>query len=698
MMLFIVAIAFVVYVYIASCFLKVAITGTKNGEDLYEFALDTYLVEEVISGSRGTIYDKHSEPLAEQMTSYTVYANLYEEHGEVVEDKEKTANQLGEALSISTDDILGRLNKEGAKHVEFGAAGRNLTYLEKQAIEELDLPGIGFTEQVKRLYPNEVFASHTIGYTQFDEELNTIVGYMGLEAYLNEELTGVNGVVEYIKDKRGYIQPNQEMLVLSEVKHGHDYYLTLDATVQTFLEEAMDRVADELEPKSLVAIVANPSTGEIVAMGSRNSFNPNIRDIENYNNPLISQPFEPGSTMKIYTYAAAINEGVYEGSEMFTSGSRQVNEATINDYNKTWGTISYDEGFYRSSNTAVVDLLEKVAPDTTIDYFKAFGFGSDVGIELPDEYSGTLPSESDQFQQITAGFGQGIMTTPLQHIQAITAILNEGQLIKPQLIDRIYDPNKEMFIQTYEKELLGMPITASTANQVKDLMIGVIEDPTGSGSSYVLDHFTSGGKTGTAQIAEGANGYLTGSNDYVYSYMGFAPAEEPELVMYVAIDRPKKGGHAELGELYRYVMDNSLSYLGATKTPVLEFESEQEQVTVPNLLNQDVSKAIELVKSQTLRPIVLGDGKRIFSQAPSANRELLQNEKVFLMTDTTFELPDFTNYSKNDMMTFKTLTGLDIEIVGDGLVVSQSIEPKTLVSQDTSVQVELSIEAKEAKE
>ena len=676
------------FLVVAFCFVKIAVTGETKGRDLYEFALEKYLVEEVVRGERGTLYDRDENALAEQLTSYTLFANLYDGYGDFVEDIDYTAEKLSEVIDLSKEEIVKILSKD-AYQVEFGTAGRQLTYLEKERIDQLGLSGIGFHQNTKRFYSHGVFASHTIGYTRLDDETGNLTGEMGLEQYLNEYLSGKDGVIQYIKDKRGYLQPNKNEYVVEEVHHGYDFYLTLDSTIQTFLEEAMDTVWEDANPESLVAVVANPKTGELVAMGSRSSFDPNIRDIENYNNPVISEPFEPGSTLKVYTYAAAINEGKYVGGQLLESGSRLVNGSTIRDYNTTWGTITYDEGFYRSSNTAIIDMLTNwIEPDKFIEYLKAFGFGAQVGLPLASESAGTLPSDSDLTQKLTAGFGQGILTTPIQHIQAITSILNNGQIVKPQLIYKVYDPNTEEVIYEFEKQLGGTPISAKTAEQVKQLMIGVIENETGSGRiAYSLKNFTSGGKTGTAQIAEGSKGYL--ANEYLYSYIGFAPADDPELVMYVAMKRPETGGHDKLGHLYRYVMQNSLIYLGAEKTPIKDIADVYENTEVPQVMNQSVDLAMKKIEEQGLEPVLIGEGDRIFAQSPKATSSVTKGSKVFIQTSSAYQLPDLTGWTKDEVVQFATLTGLEVEYSGEGYVLEQSLESGQVLTGPIKIKLTL---------
>lgn len=669
--------------------MKIAVTGEVKGHDLYEYALEKYLVEEVVKGRRGTLYDRDGNALAEQLTSYTLYANLYKEYGDIVEDLEGTAEKLSTVIDLSKEEIYEILSKDGAKQVEFGTAGRQLTYLEKEKIDALGLSGIKFRQNTKRFYPHGVFASHTIGYTKLDEQTSTLKGEMGLELYLDEYLAGKDGIIQYIKDKRGYLQPNKEEYVIEQARDGYDFYLTLDSTIQTFLEEAMENVYEQANPESLVAVVANPKTGEILAMGSRSSFDPNIRDIESYNNPIVSDPFEPGSTMKIYTYAAAINEGKYSGSQTYESGSRLVNGLTLRDYNTSWGTLTYDQGFYRSSNTAIIDILNHwMSPDQFIEYLQAFGFGTQVGVPLPSESAGTLPADWDLTQKITAGYGQGILTTPMQHIQAISAILNEGQMMKPQLISQVSDSNSDEILYQCESEQVGTPISAQTAEQVKQLMVGVVENEFGSGRiAYSLKDFTSGGKTGTAQIADGANGYL--ANEYLYSYIGFAPADDPQLVMYVAMKKPETGGHDKLGEIYRFVMQNALIYLGAEKTPVTDIADVYQNTEVPQLMNELVENAIVKIEEKGLEPIILGDGERIFAQLPKAQSSVSVGSKVFIQTSKTYSLPNFTGWTKDEVVQFAMLTGLEVEYVGEGYVIEQSIPQGQLLTNPIAMTITL---------
>lgn len=671
-------------------YVRLAVTGHKKGYNLHQLALDQYLAGGIDQAHRGSILDRNGEALALQTTAFTISANLNEAYGDVVEDIEDTAEQLSTVLALSKEEIIQYLSADRS-NVEFGRAGRQLSFIEKEQIDAMNLSGINFTEQPRRLYPNGMFASHTIGYTHFAQDTpSTLVGQMGIEKYYDEILRGSDGRYQYLRDRMGYLQLNRQRYSIEDTVEGQDVYLTLDSTIQIFLENALQSVWEEANPESIVAIVADPKTGEILAMGNRSSFDPNVRDIDNFHNGVISEPFEPGSTLKVYTYAAAINEGKYQGDLLYQSGSRTLDTGTtIRDFNRNWGTISYNEGFHRSSNTAIVDMLTNwIEPDKYLEYLEAFGFGSPVGMPLPDENAGMVPVNGDWTQKITAGYGQGILTTPIQHIQAMTAILNEGQLIRPQLISQIYDPNTDEIVSEFEVDKIGNPITPETAKQVQDLMVGVVEE--GSGQYlYHLDDISSGGKTGTAQIADGPRGYLP--NEFSYSYVGFAPADDPQLVMYLAISKPEnkpQNGHQYLSEIYQFVMTQSLNYLGTEWIPLTGFES-NHTVSVPSVLNQQVEKAVEQLEAEEFEPVVVGSRSQVFTQSPAANTLSVPGRKVFILTDDVDELPDFTGWSRTEVSQYQMLLDLEVEFSGEGSVSNQSIEPGTKVGAGDKITITL---------
>ena len=688
----------VFYLIIAYAYVNIALTGSVRGQNLHSLALDQYLSGGVSRARRGTILDRHGGVLATQLPSYTLYANLNELHGDVVEDVEETARKLSTVLNLTEDQIIAFLTPpegEERHQMEFGSAGRGLTFLDKDAINQMELSGIRFREYLRRFYPNGVFASHTIGYTILDLEAeNELVGAMGIEQYLNDTLEGSNGRFIYLRDLRGFLQPRREIFDVVEVVDGKDIYLTLDSPIQIFLEKALEDTWQAARPESLVAIVADARTGEILALGSRCTFDPNIREIENHNN-IILDAIEPGSTLKIHTYAAAINQGVYQGDKLFESGSRTLANGTrIGDFRRNWGTITFDQGFYHSSNTAIVDMLQNwLEPDIFFDYLDAFGFGRPVGLPLKGEGSGYIPFDAEITQKITAGFGQGITITPIQMIQAMTPFLNEGNLIRPQLISQIYDPNEGEVLFEFEVDIIGQPITPETARRVKDLMIGVVEDPRGTGLGlYDLEGISSGGKTGTAQIPDPEGGYLY--REYLFSYVGFAPADEPQLIMYLAMSRPEsreQSAHQYLSEIYRFVMTNALNYLGLSdrRISISDIEIEHERAIVPAVINQTLAEATAAATEAGFEVVVIGDRDLVFAQLPLGNSQSMVGRKLFLQTAETDELPDFTGWTRAEVNKYLTLLGLRVEFSGEGFVTEQSLRPGTEVSRGANIRLTL---------
>ncbi|MGR5910244.1 peptidoglycan D,D-transpeptidase FtsI family protein [Bacillus pacificus] len=285
-------------------------------------------------------------------------------------------------------------------------------------------------------------------------------------------------------------------------------------------------------------------------------------------NDPIANAYEPGSTMKVFTLAAAINEGVYNGKEYFQSGKYSVGSADIKDHNGGfgWGSITFDEGFERSSNVAFSILEDQLLkPNKFKQYMNKFGFNQKTGIDLPGESKNTLLLNT-QIQQVTTSFGQGSTVTPIQLIQAATAIANDGKMMQPYIVDKVVNPtNKQVIMENQPKEV-GNPIKKGTADKVRDLMERVITSSKGTGTMYKVDGYPIGGKTGTAQIPNPENGrYMEGKENYIFSFLGMAPIDDPELIVYLAIKQPKlKGdeyGAQPLAEIFKPVVKNSLEYL-----------------------------------------------------------------------------------------------------------------------------------------
>ncbi|KAB2337412.1 penicillin-binding protein [Cytobacillus depressus] len=693
-------------------FISIQITGEIRGHVLAAEAQQKYEKEKTIEAKRGTIFDRNGEVIATDTNSYKLIAILDEKmtsnknKPRHVVDPEKTARELAKVIDMKESEIYRILTKinpktnENYSQVEFGKAGRDISNQKKRKIEELKLPGITFSKDTKRFYPNGVFASHLVGYVEKKEigqNKTETVGKLGLEQSLNDILTGKNGKVKYESDIWGYLLSNSEEHV-TPAANGQDVYLTIDKKIQTFLEDSMNKVASQYKPKKIMAVVADPKTGEILAMGQRPSFHPITKEgiNETWHNEVIENSFEPGSTMKIFTLGAAIEEGVFNLNDTFHSGQYAVDKKSrVRDWNegRGWGTISYLEGVQRSSNVAFAKLVkEKLGYDAYEKYLTKFGFDHPTGIELPNETGGKIVYNWP-LEKITTGFGQGTAITPIQQIQAATAIANGGNMMQPHIISKVVDPNKvDEVVKKTKPNVVGKPISANTAKQVRDILGTVVSSPKGTGFNYYnIEGYEVAGKTGTAQIPKPTGGYLTGRQNYVFSFLGMAPKDDPKLIVYVAVQQPEidiyTSGSVPVAEVFNPVMKSSLQYLNID--PVIQNKAHSE--TIPNVTSVSTEEAIKQLSEKGMEPVVIGNGSKIIQQLPEDGATLLSGEKVILRTDGDLFIPDMLGWSLRDVMKIAKLGNLQLNSVGNGYVKKQNMKPGTLFSEGEYLIVELEL-------
>ena len=458
---------FFIVVIFRMSFLSLA--KTIDGVDMKNFVSSRNTRKKVVYAKRGTIYDVTGNTLAQTVNSYTVIAYLSESRSEGfknpqhVVDKEKTAKELSPILGMSEESILLLLNRN-AYQVELGPGGRGISELKKEQIQELDLPGISFISSYKRYYQNDDFSSYILGYVRATDD-GELIGEMGIESYYNDMLKGEDGYTIYQQDINGYKMPNTREEKKESVD-GVDIYLTIDSNIQFFTEKYVKEACEEYNPEWAITVVADAKTGAILSSTACPSFNPNIKNITNYLNPLTSFSYEPGSTMKTFTYMSAMEKGVYDGNDTFESGSIKIGENEIFDWHqKGFGTITYDEGFLYSSNVGISYLTQKYfTAEELKKYFQKFGFGTKTGIELPGELSGTLNFKYE-VEVANAGFGQGITITPIQMIQALTTISNDGIMIKPYIVDKIVNTNNNEIVYNGTRKELGRVVSTNTVDQ-----------------------------------------------------------------------------------------------------------------------------------------------------------------------------------------------------------------------------------------
>ncbi|THB61026.1 penicillin-binding protein 2 [Vagococcus silagei] len=565
-----------VFVLFTSRFIYIVTIGKVGTENLNEKKDSLYQGSSIIKAKRGTIFDRNGLPIAKDATSYSLYAELSKDYIGLNNVElfvhEKDHNAIAEILNkhasvpkeMTLEQLKPKRNKAGKEisYVEFGSEGKNLSLETKTEIEkelqEKKITGIYFNEHPDRMYPNGEFASYLIGYAspQKDKNGNTVSisgeEGMGIEKAYDKVLKGEDGHKNYQRDSKGNEIPGTE-IVEKKAKDGQDIYTTIDTNLQVRLEDAMSEVQKEAKPVNMTATLMNAKTGEILAASQRPTFDPQTKrglyeekgqPKPVWENLLIENPYEPGSTMKVFTMAAAIDSGNLNENETFQSGKIQVEDRVINDWNggEGKGPMTYRQALAWSSNVGMIRLEQKMGP-TWQSYLQKFGFGKTTDSNLPNEKPGNIQDTSPVDTAMTS-FGQAINVTNFQMMQGFSAIANDGKMMKPQYLKKVTTEDKKD--KVYGPKEVGQPVKSDTANKVLDFMQDVVNDKvygTGTGI-YNIDGLNVSAKTGTAQIFDRGL-LLTGPTDYIYSVVQMAPTENPEYIMYVTMKQPKVGDAPE---------------------------------------------------------------------------------------------------------------------------------------------------------
>lgn len=532
---------------------QLTINKTVNNVDLVEYGQTNENRSSITDARRGTIFDKNGQPIAMDTTSYSMYAVLNSSWDDnTVKDPDHTANILSQLIDLSHDQILDILLTPNVNQVEFGNAGRNLSPEVKAMIDKQQIPGVMFESNTVRQYVNDYFASHLIGYAtpEFhdDFQTNILTGQIGIEKSLNGILSGEE---QY--------KTNIENNLTENHLAGSDIYLTLDARLQNFMEDLLGRSYERYQPEEISAYLVEVETGKLITAAQRPSFNLNTREgiEQKWTNMLVEEAFEPGSTIKILTMALSYDLNLYQLGETFMSGAIEVYDQVVRDYNLVgWGEITFDEALARSSNVAMVELVQRMGEDKWIEMLANLGFGLSTDSGLPNETIGSLQFDNP-VSKIMSGFGQGFAASPIQLLQAYTSIGNEGKQMKIQYLNGIGSNESS----AYKSETLGQPISAEAANHILKLMIDTVEQSYGTAQDFKNRNMRIAAKTGTAQIADpNSLGYLTGPYDYYFSVVSFFPAEDPQYMLYLSMKRPQnpqgRTGSQILAEIFQPFVEN----------------------------------------------------------------------------------------------------------------------------------------------
>ena len=676
---------------------QIALSTEIDGTNLKELASKRTTRTDTILAKRGTIYSSDGETLAQNVSSYKIIAYLDEKRTtnpnkpQHVVDKEKTAKELSPILGIEEEKILEYLSKENVYQTEFGSKGKGLTELTKQKIDDLNLPGIDFIESYKRYYPKGQFASYTLGYAKTtSEEENIIVGEMGIEKEYDNILKGEDGYITYQKDLRGY-KIADTIPIQKDATQGKDIYLTLDSSIQFFVEQAINNADRDYDYEWFHITIADAKTGAILATANSPSFDPNTRNITNYLDTLISIPFEPGSTMKTFTYMAAMENGVYDGTETYKSGVYVTKDGThIGDWDRNgWGMISYDRGYALSSNVAVINIINRHMNSMMLrQYFKKLGFGKTTKVELPNEQPGKIDFKYET-EILNAGFGQGITTTPIQHIHAMTTLTNDGILLKPYVIEKIVDPvTKEVILQNGKDEKERVAST-TTVEKMIQLMDDCVNGDGNTGIGFKIDGGQLIGKTGTAQIAkENGSGYISGKAEVITSFSGIYPKNDPQIIIYAAVKRPTNGSQKPLSNAVKEIVHNVSKYYGNDDSKQNEIEINNYKV--PSFINKKLDSVKTTLTSDKINYVVIGEGDKVVKQSPSPDTIMTNQDTIYLITnDRNQKVPNVVGLSSKVAKDLLQKLSIKVNLDGVGYVTEQSITPGTEITPNLEIKLTL---------
>ena len=689
-------------------------SGSKFGTDLVKEAKKVHQITRIVPAKRGTIYDRNGVPIAEDATSYNVYAVIDKKYksatGKIlyVEDAQfnKVAEVFHKYLDMDEAYVKEQLSQPNLTQVSFGAKGNGITYANMMAIKkdlkDASVEGIDFTTSPNRSYPNGQFASSFIGLAQLHENEDgskSLLGTSGMESSLNSILAGKDGIITYEKDRLGNIVPGTEQ-VSQQTVDGKDVYTTISSTLQSFMETQMNAFQEKVKGKYMTATLVSAKTGEILATTQRPTFDADTKEGLTkdfvWRDILYQSNYEPGSTMKVMTLAAAIDNNTFPGGEVFNSSELKIADATIRDWDvndglTTGGMMTFLQGFAHSSNVGMSLLEQKMGDATWLDYLNRFKFGVPTRFGLTDEYSGQLPADNIVDIAMSA-FGQGISVTQTQMLRAFTAIANDGVMLEPKFISAIYDTNNQS-VRKSQKEIVGKPVSEDAASLTRTNMILVGTDPL-YGTMY--NHYTGkpiitvpgqnvAVKSGTAQIADEKNGgYLVGSTNYIFSVVTMNPAENPDFILYVTVQQPEHYSAAQLGEFSNPILERAVAMKDSlnlqSTAKALDQISSQTSYAMPSIKDISPGDLAEELRRNIVQPIVVGTGTKIKESSVEEGTNLAPNQQVLLLSDKVEEIPDMYGWTKATAEAFSKWLNIELVFEGSGSTVQkQDVRANTAI-------------------
>ena len=689
-------------------------SGSKFGTDLVKEARKVHQITRTVPAKRGTIYDRNGVPIAEDATSYNVYAVIDKKYksatGKIlyVEDAQfnKVAEVFHQYLDMDEAYVKEQLSQPNLTQVSFGAKGNGITYANMMAIKkdlkDASVEGIDFTTSPNRSYPNGQFASSFIGLAQLHENEDgskSLLGTSGMESSLNSILAGKDGIITYEKDRLGNIVPGTEQ-VSQQTVDGKDVYTTISSPLQSFMETQMDAFQEKVKGKYMTATLVSAKTGEILATTQRPTFDADTKEgiTEDFvwRDILYQSNYEPGSTMKVMTLAAAIDNNTFPGGEVFDSSELKIADVTIRDWDVNEGLtggrmMTFSQGFALSSNVGMTLLEQKMGDATWLDYLNRFKFGVPTRFGLTDEYAGQLPA--DNIVNIAqSSFGQGISVTQTQMLRAFTAIANDGIMLEPKFISALYDPNDQS-VRKSQKEIVGNPVSKDAASLTRTHMVLVGTDPV-----YGTMHNHSTGKptvtvpgqnvalkSGTAQIADEKNGgYLVGTTNYIFSAVSINPAENPDFILYVTVQQPEHYSGIQLGEFANPILERAVAMKESLnlQSPAknLDQVTTESSYAMPSIKDISPGDLAEELRRNIIQPIVVGTGTKIKESSVEEGTNLASNQQVLLLSDKAEEVPDMYGWTKATAEAFSKWLNIELVFEGSGSTVQkQDVRANTAI-------------------
>lgn len=668
-----------------------------EGDRLREEALEVRMRDVPVEARRGALLDRNGNEL---VTSVSVDSAFAFPPQIKAEDKAVYAEKIAAALGMKKDEVYKKLNQETG----FVWLKRRIDYDSSQKLKELikkeKLSGIDLVEENQRFYRQETMAAHLLGFTGDDNQ-----GLTGVEGVYDRELKGIPGRIVIEKDAVGRNIPEALHKFIPPVQ-GNNLVLTLDQNIQFFVERELDRIVDAYHPKLAVIIVMNPKTGEILALGNRPTYNPG--KWQNYpqsvwdRNPAIWYNYEPGSTFKIVTAASALEEGAVRTSDgFFDPGYIKVADRIINCwYDGGHGSQTFEEVVQNSCNPGFVSVGLRLGKAKFYKYINAFGFVQSSGISLPGEEVGIVipEKEATDLDVATMSIGQSIAVTPIQLLTAASAIANGGQLLRPLLVKSVVSPDGSV-IKEYKPEVVRQVISKNTSATMMRLLTNVVQK--GTGRNAFVDGYGAAGKTGTAQVVEGG-GYVDGK--YVSSFVGFSPADDPQIAALVMVAEPSGSvyfGSMVAAPAFKAIAQDTLRYLKVPEKPGIEkpkrpyeVEEQKVRVTVPNVVNYPVEDAQNVLKNGGFPVQIRGQGSIVSGQVPKGGAEVLSGTAVILELKPQepgggeVTVPDLNGLTIKEAGSILEKIGLSLNPAGTGIACTQKEAPGTKVPRGSVITVE----------